>query len=53
MSREFVQYIKACRKAAFMTQEEAAEQLHVSTRSLAAYETDETPAPEDVVINYG
>lgn len=51
MSREFSNYIKACRKAALLTQDEAAERLHISTRSLAAYEGDETPVPEDMVIS--
>lgn len=51
MYSEFGKYIKTCRKAAMLTQEEAAYQLHISTRSLAAYEAGETKVPEDVVIS--
>lgn len=50
MNKEFGSYIKSCRKAALLTQEEAAYKLHISTRSLAAYESEETVTPEDMII---
>lgn len=40
---------KAARKAAGMTQEQAAELLHISVRSLAEYEAGRTIPPDDVV----
>lgn len=40
---------KAARKSAGLTQEQAAELLHVSVRSLAEYESGRTTPPDDVV----
>jgi transcriptional regulator with XRE-family HTH domain len=40
---------KAARKAAGLTQEQAAEQLYISVRSLAEYEAGRTIPPDDVV----
>lgn len=50
MSKEFGNYLKSCRKAALLTQDEASEKLRISTRSLAAYEAEETAPPEDMII---
>lgn len=40
---------KAARKSAGLTQEQAAELLHISVRSLAEYEAGRTIPPDDVV----
>lgn len=40
---------QAARKAAGLTQEQAAERLNVSVRSLADYETDKTIPKDDIV----
>lgn len=40
---------KAARKSAGLTQEQAAEQLYISVRSLAEYEAGRTIPPDDVV----
>lgn len=42
---------KIARKAAGMTQEQAAELLHISVRSLAEYEAGRTIPPDDVVCS--
>lgn len=42
---------QAARKSAGFTQDNAAELLHISVRSLGAYETGETTPPDDVVCN--
>lgn len=42
---------QTARKSAGFTQDTAAELLHISVRSLAAYEKGETVPPDDVVCN--
>lgn len=49
MQRRCGNIYKAARKAAGLTQEQAAEQLYISTRSLAEYEAGRTIPPDDVV----
>ncbi len=40
---------KSARRTAGLTQEQAAEQLYISVRSIAEYEAGRTPPPDDVV----
>lgn len=49
MNKRCENIYKTARKNAGMTQEEAAELLHISTRSLAAYESGRTVPPDDIV----
>ena len=42
---------KTCREAAGMTQEQAAEALNCSVRTLARYETGEQRTPDDVAFH--
>jgi len=42
---------QVARKSAGLTQDNAAELLHISVRSLGAYENGETIPPDDVVCN--
>lgn len=49
MKENFTNIYKSARRDAGITQEQAAEQLYVSTRSLAEYEAGRTIPPCDVV----
>jgi len=49
MKRTCGEIYKSARHAAGLTQEEAAEQLYISVRSLAEYEAGRTIPPDDVV----
>lgn len=49
MQRKYGNIYKNARKAAGMTQEQAAELLYISVRSLAEYEAGRTTPPDDVV----
>jgi len=51
MKRECCNIYKFARKNAGLTQEEAAELLHISVRSLADYEAGRTIPPDDIVCN--
>lgn len=49
MRENCVNYYKTSRETAGYTQEQAAERLDISVRSLSAYENDEIIPPDDVV----
>ncbi|NLU53428.1 MAG: transcriptional regulator [Clostridiaceae bacterium] len=49
MQHEYTNIYKSARKNAGLTQEEAAEQLFISVRSLTEYESGRTTPPDDVV----
>ncbi|AFK87444.1 MULTISPECIES: helix-turn-helix domain-containing protein [Thermoanaerobacterium] len=51
MNKYCTNIYKEDRKASGLTQEQAAELLHISTRSLIDYETNRTIPPDDVVCN--
>ncbi|GAV21577.1 helix-turn-helix domain-containing protein [Carboxydothermus pertinax] len=51
MKRDCNNIYKIARKNAGLTQEEAAELLHISVRSLADYEAGRTIPPDDIVCN--
>lgn len=49
MRENFTNIYKSARRDAGLTQEEAAERLYVSVRSIAEYEAGRTTPPDDVV----
>lgn len=51
MNKRCENIYKTARKNAGMTQEEAAEMLHISTRSLTDYESGRTIPPDDIVCS--
>ncbi|MGV8153404.1 MAG: helix-turn-helix transcriptional regulator [Alkaliphilus sp.] len=51
MSRWSSNIYKIARKSALLTQEQAAELLHLSTRSIIDYETDKTRPSDEMVCN--
>ncbi|MFI3254400.1 MAG: helix-turn-helix transcriptional regulator [Eubacteriales bacterium] len=49
MSNTYDNYYKTCRTMAKITQEQAAELLHVSPRTMSDYENGHTRVPDDIV----
>lgn len=49
MSKEFIIYYKTCRESAGIKQEDAAELLNISCRTLSDYENGKVKVPDDIV----
>jgi len=49
MSKDCENHYKLCRETARITQEQAAELLHISPRTLSDYENGHTKVPDDIV----